>query len=541
MSLPDFARVLNTFDRVQPALLRWLPAGDATELGQRLHGKAASMQPRIMVYGIYNAGKSTLINALMGRDEAEVADRPKTFRVTPYPWHGFTLLDTPGIDAPVRHEEETRAELERCDVVLFVVAIGGAIDEARTWQELVDIVRRGRRVMLIINNKQGLEPGSAEFLQVADTLRQHLQQAAEAAGLTGVLEQVPIHLTNARSALRGRLENKPALVARSGILALESELAEFLRKSDSHAVFDTCRSDLLRAVDAADSALHLKAGNATSQALAKLGQRIEHERARLACALDEQLDQLLPDARRKMGATIRQAVQGGDGAPEKMEAAAIDIAVTVGARLNATLALEVASTQRNLRDIGDLLATELASELAIANASLHVPAGEGPAAGGASVFEQTFKQVFQKMPIGKLTEQGALAALKFGKDQLPLLFKGIGAKTMGRWAGMAGKWAGPVVQIGVFLWELYQAGQEAEAQKRELARQSQAIEDAVSEFIGNLRDGYRRMIAELVDQVFLPLEDWLETEETAANDQQATGEADRILFAQARIALRNEQ
>jgi hypothetical protein len=537
MSLPDFARVLNTFDRVQPALLRWLPAGDATELGQRLHGKAASMQPRIMVYGIYNAGKSTLINALMGRDEAEVADRPKTFRVTPYPWHGFTLLDTPGIDAPVRHEEETRAELERCDVVLFVVAIGGAIDEARTWQELVDIVRRGRRVMLIINNKQGLEPGSVEFLQVADTLRQHLQQAAEAAGLTDVLKQVPIHLTNARSALRGRLENKPALVARSGILALESELAEFLRNSDSHAVFDTCRSDLLRAVDAADSALHLKAGNATSQALAKLGQRIEHERARLACALDEQLDQLLPDARRKMGATIRQAVQGGDGAPEKMEAAAIDIAVTVGARLNATLALEVASTQRNLRDIGDVLA----SELAIANASLHVPAGEGPAAGGASVFEQTFKQVFQKMPIGKLTEQGALAALKFGKDQLPLLFKGIGAKTMGRWAGMAGKWAGPVVQIGIFLWELYQAGQQEQAQKQELARQSQAIEDAVSEFIGNLRDGYRRMIAELVDQVFLPLEDWLATEEAAANSQQATGEADRILFAQARIALRNDQ
>ena len=285
-------------------------------------------------------------------------------------------------------------------------------------------------------------------------------------------------------------------------------------------------------------ALHMQAGNAQSQALTVLRQRIEHERERLGCAPGEQLDRLLPDARRKMALAVRQAVQGGDGgdgtvAQARTEAAAADIAAALGQRLNQDVALEVDKTRRALRDIGELLS----HQLAVANAGLAAPAAGNPAAAGDALFEKTLKDALGKMPIAELSEKGALAALKFGKEQLPALFKGIGAKTMGRWAGVAGKWAGPVVQVATFLWEIHQAHQEDVAQKRALEREVQAIEDAASEFAGNLRDGYRHLIAALVGQVFVPLEDWLESGQKAAKVQQTGVKADQLLLAQARIAL----
>ena len=49
-------------------------------------GKIESAQPIIMVYGIYNAGKSSILNELMGEDRAKVADVPMTDRVDPYEW-----------------------------------------------------------------------------------------------------------------------------------------------------------------------------------------------------------------------------------------------------------------------------------------------------------------------------------------------------------------------------------------------------------------------------------------------------------------------
>ena len=43
--------------------------------------KLESNKPQIMVYGIYNAGKSSIINELVGKDVAKVEDKPTTDKV----------------------------------------------------------------------------------------------------------------------------------------------------------------------------------------------------------------------------------------------------------------------------------------------------------------------------------------------------------------------------------------------------------------------------------------------------------------------------
>ena len=66
--------------------------------------KVSQNQPEIMVYGIYNAGKSSIINELIGRDEAEVNDKPTTDRVQYFTFNGYCIADTPGVGAPIEHE-----------------------------------------------------------------------------------------------------------------------------------------------------------------------------------------------------------------------------------------------------------------------------------------------------------------------------------------------------------------------------------------------------------------------------------------------------
>lgn len=179
MNLPDYQHVFDVYHHCQETLEVGLPAGEAALLGKRLMTKSEQLQPVIMVYGVYNAGKSTLLNALMGRADAEMADRPMTDQVTGYQWRGYTLYDTPGIDAPQEHQQVTEAHLRESDVVLFVVATGGAVEEQSTWQALISLVEKERRVMLIVNNKTGLKPESHEYIHLVDQLRQRLQYAAD--------------------------------------------------------------------------------------------------------------------------------------------------------------------------------------------------------------------------------------------------------------------------------------------------------------------------------------------------------------------------
>lgn len=88
---------------------------------QQFDDKRLQPDACIMVYGIYNAGKSTLINALIGERVAKTGDIPMTSSVDDYRWNNSIILDTPGVDAPMEHEKVTREQMLKADAVIFVV------------------------------------------------------------------------------------------------------------------------------------------------------------------------------------------------------------------------------------------------------------------------------------------------------------------------------------------------------------------------------------------------------------------------------------
>ena len=118
-----------------------------------LQTRLDDLNPKIMVYGIYNAGKSTLLNALIGEAKAPMNDIPTTKRVVPYAWHEYTIFDTPGINAPEKDEELSKAQLEQSDVIIFVMDTEGTFSLAKNYRELADIIRQGKHLLIVLNNK----------------------------------------------------------------------------------------------------------------------------------------------------------------------------------------------------------------------------------------------------------------------------------------------------------------------------------------------------------------------------------------------------
>ncbi|MCX5614097.1 GTPase [Bombella saccharophila] len=120
----------------------------------------------IAFVGQYNAGKSTILRVLTGREDIVIDANVCTDSVTAYDWEGVRLLDTPGVHAGrPDHDEKTYAIIDRADLIVFVVT-NELFDDTigRHFRELAFGRQHARRMLLVVN-KMGQDPGSPETKQ----------------------------------------------------------------------------------------------------------------------------------------------------------------------------------------------------------------------------------------------------------------------------------------------------------------------------------------------------------------------------------------
>jgi len=137
----------------------------------------------VSIIGRPNAGKSTLLNALVGQKVSIVADKPQTTRtaiqgVLTLPEAQIVFIDTPGIhksDSPInkRMMAAVRASLEERDVFIYV------IDAARPFsaddEKALSILRRGQKMPPVIAalNKIDALPSKQQLLPLLEEYRKH--------------------------------------------------------------------------------------------------------------------------------------------------------------------------------------------------------------------------------------------------------------------------------------------------------------------------------------------------------------------------------
>ena len=177
--------------------------------------------PHIVCTGIYNAGKSTLLNALAGKEFFPTGDIPTTKKIARAEFGGAVYIDTPGLNAMKEDDKETQAAYELADFILFVAsAQNGGISAAEAeWLQRLKERYRSLQQRLILALTHSAQVESEQLPGIRDKVRCDISKAVGFAP-----EQ--ILCVDSITCQDGVAAAEPLLIEYSGIPQLQAYLSE---------------------------------------------------------------------------------------------------------------------------------------------------------------------------------------------------------------------------------------------------------------------------------------------------------------------------
>jgi GTP-binding protein Era len=134
----------------------------------------------VSILGRPNAGKSTLLNALVGTEVAIVSSKPQTTRtsiqaVLTQPGSQIVFLDTPGVHQAKlllhkRMMDTVRQALEERDLLLWLADASGPVNNDE--REALSVLDGNKSPVFLALNKIDLVAGKAALLPIIDAWRQ---------------------------------------------------------------------------------------------------------------------------------------------------------------------------------------------------------------------------------------------------------------------------------------------------------------------------------------------------------------------------------
>ena len=191
-------------------------------------------KPKILVYGIYNSGKSTLVNAIYGREVAEVANRPMTWKSAEYDAGKYVLIDSPGIDAPQEHEAVADKEINSCHVILFVITTEGGFEQNKNYSKMLDLIQRGLPFIIVINDYGAADDEqdkhSREINDIKRKVIENLKRECIRQGINGndIQDKYDVIVLNALYAWEGVSRKNENYITESRISDLKNRIDQLL-------------------------------------------------------------------------------------------------------------------------------------------------------------------------------------------------------------------------------------------------------------------------------------------------------------------------
>ncbi len=177
---------------------------------------------KIACVGFYNAGKSTLLNALIGKEFFKSGDIPTTDSVDIYEDENVIYIDTPGLNANENDNMIANLGYSDSDVILFLSDIqsGGLnateaeyLIELKNTMGSIDILKEN--IIFVFSNKHQVEAENIDKIII-----QHKENIKKVLGI----EINNVYVYDALTYQEGFKNNEQKLLELSGIIELKSVL-----------------------------------------------------------------------------------------------------------------------------------------------------------------------------------------------------------------------------------------------------------------------------------------------------------------------------
>lgn len=489
-----FETVRVLFAQAKPQLEGYVVDNLVTSLEQDITERTAINQPVIMVYGVYNAGKSTLINAFLGQELAAVNDIPQTDCVDAYTMGDVTILDTPGIDAPIAHEKISREQLEKSDAVVFVLSSDGVLEERATYVEMKNILRAGKPMLIVINNKSGYKPDSVAYLTLHDKFIRNLYQHCEDdEQLLARLDKVPVHLVNAQAALKARLENKPELLKISRFPGLEKAVQRLFYATDSTQIAKTLSVRLHGLLQQAINNAQQGSGDKKMLELQALVSDMRQSQTML-------MQKVINHAAKHKSALKLELIQTLQEGQTAVEPVLAQWQENIGRYFEEQVVRELQRLDAQAAAASSLLLKIPDVQLGAAVQDL------GNSGSGFASLAEVLVQKSLMLDIGEKAKiKGMIKLMKQGKEWFPSMFKGIGQKTMERIAGKAMPSVGPAISLVMSVWDYYKAQEIEQRQILQQRHQLETLNQQVSSLVEDLYETLGKSVDDALHDTLHPM------------------------------------
>ena len=477
-----------------------------TEVEQKLQ----DCRPTMMLYGIYNTGKSTLLNAIFGEELAGVSDKPETSKIARYDFKGNIIYDTPGLNAPIEHEKVTMEHYKTCDMILFVFDTISGFEDQYVYDRIKEIVENKKPLIIVLNDKAGIGLESKEIQQVRQKIQINLAKKF-INGYSPLLISV-----NAKSALKGEIENKQNLLKNSNIDALKHAMLEIFNNTQAGVVLKTCCDMLSNFINDCKGAL--KQSDSSLQSMQNMIDSLkkQHDDARIRCK------QIIENTMYPLDTELINPILSGQ--QTLIEQCCNHRIQKIQERLEE----EFSEIMRDSKRIVGKFATEIATIAGISIPSNRIDIEDS----------QTMDVLLAQLKAGGAEQiaQMAKPAIEFGlqgaKQLFPELMKGIGPVTMGKMASKAVPVIDVLIQVATGLWEIWNAEKAHEKRvEQERAHTMEARQHAI-----RIRE---QTVSEIFNETERVLKDCFETKLQSLQESIDMGQSKNAQQKQLRDKLEN--
>ena len=441
-----------------------------TELNKTIENKTL----QVMLYGAYNAGKSTLVNTLLGRYEAKENDIPTTDNIDIYNWNGFNLLDTPGVNAPIEHEDITQEQVKRSGVMLFVIREGDQ-DAKDIYERLFTMLKQDKKVFIVLNHQLTISDDKVRAVkkinQIISTLAPTYNVSSEQIG------EISIFPMNIRTAYNGRVKEHDKILEHSGYNGFINAFRQWviLQDEDKNHL-DSLKNQINECwykpvIEKLDK--QVNAGESKElRALRDDRLMLENEKCTIKTSathfINQQVNQLKSDVS--------------------------------GLLSNSNSELEIDTKLHQLfMPLTDNVEDWLGNELSDVSKKLTVSIDKKAKMSESCVSSSSFNDAVVNGTKEFLSDQKNLkeALLVGRKLKFPGL-KGRWGKTFDKWVGKAG----PVIQVAIFLYDLYKADSDQDKENSQSRQRSMELYQCVDQICSTVVGDLTKSVHDMVDFTF---------------------------------------